>query len=301
MTPHLSCVAAQFVGPWNGATWNACALHAKASSLNVLRTTRERHLARLLGACDFVAVQETHSTQGSSALTLEHSRTQRMRYWNHGTSSAGGTALFVRKQFLDKRFSLDECRWSIVEPSRLARLSCRGGSGALDVWVVYASAGSRAARRSTLLFLARGVAPRASVLSVVPGDFNSVEEAFDRVSRGDQLSHGNEAEAKEWEELVFAPAGLTSLINHTHTRVGAQSASLIDRIYSNHGGSDQLLQDHFTIVVIPHNHLSDHRALIGGRRLRGRAGHQVIPKWVTERHSWHSLVGRCYRVYNPAG
>ena len=117
----------------------------------------------------------------------------------HPCSCYAGLGLVVKDNFL-RRFDANP-RWVVILPGRAAKLELRGGEGALDIFVAYFPTGANITEHDTFGFrrneidgctsfqalrgrmrtrFAGAIAPKASALTVLGGDFNWVKEDIDR-------------------------------------------------------------------------------------------------------------------------
>ena len=90
----------------------------------------------LLSRVDFVAVQETHSTEGRADAEETMLPPGTRAFWAHGDRRTAGIALLVKEDFLG-RFAALPPRWEILDPGRAGRLSLCSQEGRLDTVVVY--------------------------------------------------------------------------------------------------------------------------------------------------------------------
>lgn len=115
---------------YRGATWNAqgffaCDLHRQHA--------KRRLLHSLLRGHDFVGLQETHTTEGSSAGVQLPDGV--VSLWSHGTRRQGGVALLVQAAFLCRCSPVAREDWEEILLGRLVVLHLRGLGGALSVAV----------------------------------------------------------------------------------------------------------------------------------------------------------------------
>ena len=160
--------ALPFYGDFSGTWWNTQALFASDATL---QTNKHRHAWSLLAKVDFTGFAETHSTIGhTTAASLPDSSEF---FWSHGpTRWQAGVGLAVKHTFLQNFNKTDDSSWQEIVPGRAAKLSLRGPSGALDLYVCYLPTGSQADNEKLHIIntLRDSLSPNDKVLSILMGD-----------------------------------------------------------------------------------------------------------------------------------
>ena len=134
-----------YIGDFRGCTWNAQALFARRASR---QCPKQRQVRKLLQNHDFLAVQETHSTEGG-VLAFECPAGTAAR-WSHGTTQRAGIGLLLQDSFLSNFNVLQEGDWEEIEAGRAAVLHLRGPQGSHDIWVLYMATGEDGPLKSSL-------------------------------------------------------------------------------------------------------------------------------------------------------
>ena len=120
-----------FFKDFSGTWWNAQALFAADPSL---QTDKHRHAWGLLRKVDFAGFAETHSTEGHTQAASLPSDCE--FFWSHGpTRWQAGVGLGLKRSFLQHFNPTNNEDWYQIVPGRAARLSLRGASGALDIYL----------------------------------------------------------------------------------------------------------------------------------------------------------------------
>ena len=132
---------------------------------------KQDHLWDLLAQADFAGIAETHGTIGhvNACALPDHSTF----FWAHvPTRANAGVGLAVKNMFLQQFNPVTLDDWDQFELGRMAKLSLRGPQGGLDLIVAYLPTGSGTdvEKRRILDILARNVAPKDEVLTLIMGD-----------------------------------------------------------------------------------------------------------------------------------
>ena len=123
--PALPPARIPFTGDFRGCTWNAQALFARGwrKQNNNMRQARS-----LLATHDFVALQETHSTEGRSRmLRLPHQCAP--FYSHHDSTHTAGVCVWVKRALLRQFNPTTIDSWIEVAPGRAAILRLDGPRG----------------------------------------------------------------------------------------------------------------------------------------------------------------------------
>ena len=220
---------------------------------------------------DFIALQETHSTEGyAKAIDLP---TDIRRFWSHATTRQAGIALWLKASFLAQFNPADDSSWEQIEPGRAAVLRLRGPRGGLDVFVLYHHTGDDlSARACTRAAIAAKMRPQSEVLSVVLGDFNYVCRPRDRFSKDTAEWTGGRdaAEEDQFNSLLGSPFSFCELQQEDFTHDSVSSRSRLDRVYMNHFLTDQLDRCMGCVALAWVPHLSAHRPISFFRRKKER-------------------------------
>ena len=179
-------------------TWNPRAFFARNGSKMNRRIAKVRSMASTL---DFFALQETHSS-ADRALAIESEFHQHVFFWSHCSLLKGGLALGISCEFLG-RFAV--ASWKEIEQGRVGKLELRGSNGSLDLVCVYLDDQSAAAGRQSFSSISNSLAPQPDVLSVILGDFNFVENTYDRICKtsGQFTGDRDAMDAKLFKEHVL--------------------------------------------------------------------------------------------------
>ena len=245
---------------------------------------------QMLESCDFVGLQETHSTpervSGLAATFNSHEM-----YWSHSSCRQGGLGLIVSKAFLAK---FSTCSWVEIQSGRIAKLQLRGRHGELDIFICYLCPHSKTDRAVSFRLLSQNVKPSGQTLSVVMGDFNVVTSNHDRWCKtsGAYIGARDSAEAKLFDETVLRPFGLHEWSQDVHTFEGGRALARLDRVYINQHSCDQLDRScECSVLQFPHA-ISDHRPVAFARRRPRKPAHSVRPLqvWTLEDPSWSQRV-----------
>ncbi len=161
--------------------WNGQGLFAAVAELQ----NDKRHCAeRLLHQHDIMGYTETHGNKGKVAAAALPPAYR--HFLAHGSNYQAGVGISVSDRFLEAFHTIHDSDWQELEQGRIGRLSLRGSTGALDIYIVYLQSGqeadARAARARSRRILADAIAPQSQVLSIIMGDWNFVEDARDRWS-----------------------------------------------------------------------------------------------------------------------
>ena len=158
---------------------------------------------------DILAIQETHSTEGSVAIARMPQDT--CAWWSHESQSTGRVGIMVNRSFMERFPGTNQDSWQEVVPGRAAILRLDGPSGSLDVAVLYMHTGAtgeaRQQRDKVKVALLKALRPQLKVLTVIVGDWNFTKEDTDRVNLevGHWSKSKDSAEHADWEDEVFAP------------------------------------------------------------------------------------------------
>jgi hypothetical protein len=229
-----------FSGPFRGATWNAQALFARRAQSHHEKLSV---VNQLLLQNNFVAIQETHGTEGAARLVRLPAST--VAFWSHDSQRSAGVGLVVQKQFLQQFHAISQDSWIQVEPGRAAILRLKGPQGSLDIGVVYlatGNSGDHRQRSATLAKVAVLIGPVAETLTLLVGDFNYVCHARDRATKATvEWSGVNDAEEEQtFQRDIAQPNRLTELQQEAFTCDNALARSRLDRVYCNAHVATQL-------------------------------------------------------------
>ena len=260
-----------YIGDFRGCTWNAQALFARRASR---QCPKQRQVRKLLQNHDFLAVQETHSTEGG-VLAFECPAGTAAR-WSHGTTQRAGIGLLLQDSFLSNFNVLQEGDWEDIEAGRAAVLHLRGPQGSLDIWVLYMATGEdgRNERAVTRQTLHHAIRSQTDTLTIMTGDFNYVVADRDRFCKetGSWSGRRDQIEEAEFTEKIADPFGLYELEQGHMTQENARARSRIDRVYLNQHIADQL-DGHYGCAALPWvGNLSAHRPLSFFRRRPRKRG-----------------------------
>ena len=246
----------QFRGGFRLITWNAQAFF---SSDPAKAAAKQRWARSLLNRCDLLLITEAHGTPGIHKAwrpPLGHSA-----WWSAGASTAhAGVGIIANNKFLSQ---FNSVIWRVIWPGRLARLMLRGADGALDVYVAYAHSGAMVGeaelhglpasqwhrcttfpelRNACRCRLARAIAHRHSVLTIVGGDWNWVVEHADRqtLAAAAPSLRNDASEETHFQSQVALPNGLAEMHQPELTHASATSRARLDRFYSNQPVTEQL-------------------------------------------------------------
>ena len=85
-------VEMQFTGEFRGYPWNSQALFARRAAR---QHAKRRHVSKLAQNHDFVAIQETHSTDGKTKAFQNLVRMS--SFWSHGSTHQAGVGLLAKQ------------------------------------------------------------------------------------------------------------------------------------------------------------------------------------------------------------
>ena len=237
------------------ATWNSQALFARKRHRHI---SKDLFVRRLLRHRDAVLLTDTHGLEGATAAWS--CPADCVPYFTPGSSRRAGVGVVVSKRFLS-RFQAAEPAWEVIVPGRAAVLRLRGAEGRLDLFVLYFPTGKvgevevqdaavqadlqatiRQQRLEMRSRVAAAMAPQASALSVLMGDFNWVTEERGRFNLESRSFTGaaDAPEERHWQETVLWPTGAYEVRQDDYTHENAVVRSRIDRVYWNAFHSEQL-------------------------------------------------------------
>ena len=296
--------ALPFYGDFRGTWWNAQALFASDATL---QTNKHRHAWSLLAKVDFTGFAETHSTIGhTTAASLPDSA---KFFWSHGpTRWQAGVGLAVKHTFLRNFNTTDDSSWQEIAPGRAAKLSLRGSSGALDIYVCYLPTGSQTENEKLHIInkLRDCLAPNDTVLSILMGDWNFVMETEDRLClRTMEFTGRADKPLARNFQAVLDNYQLHELEQPAYTHENTTAHSKIDRIYINHHVADQLDRE-FSAATLPRTKLSTHKPITFARKSRPpQANDQAaaqFPSYILHHNQWKRNLHLNYhdRLFNDA-
>ena len=179
-----------------------------------------------------------------------------------------GVGLAVKHTFLQNFNKTDDSSWQEIVPGRAAKLSLRGPSGALDLYVCYLPTGSQADNEKLHIIniLRDSLSPNDKVLSILMGDWNFVMETEDRICLRtmDFTGRADRPLARNFQTVLDAHQ-LHELEQPAFTHENSTAQSKIDRIYINHHVSDQLDRQ-FSASTLPRTKLSTHKQISFARK-----------------------------------
>jgi len=277
-----SQVAGQYREDFSATSWNSQGMFCKDLAKH---RSKCEYICRLAGQHDVTMLEEIHGDDGTYEA-WQRPRTHEA-FFSHGPSyGVAGVGMLVKKEFL-KKFSSH--RWVEIWRGRAAKLELRGAAGSLDLWVVYFHTGARVqpadldgvlpgARRTCASFaairshmrsrIAKALAPRRLVLSVIAGDFNWCAERDGRRTLATMRISGSRDlhEERHWLQLS-EPLGFFEAQQMEFTHRSAAACSRLDRIYLNQHASEQLDRELFVGALDWQRDLSHHRAITISKRL----------------------------------
>ena len=189
--------------------------------------------------------------------------------------------------------------WEVIERGRAGVLRLDGPVGSLDLVVAYFPTGSgqatftdnagdarlnAAAERARLrIKIQAALRPAESCLSVVAGDFNWVADDSDRISMSSASESGarDRGEEQHWRRIT-TPFRLHELHQSEMTHCSSLARSRLDRVYWNQDLSEQLDRQLFCAVLPWQTGLSNHRAVIAGRRITEACGAEAASATIRE-------------------
>ena len=131
--------------------------------------------------------------------------------------------LAVKRTFLEHFNPTSDAAWHEIVPGRAARLSLRGASGALDLYVCYLPTGSmnEEQKQQAICKIHDSISPNDNVLSILMGDWNFVMNNENRLCLRTMEFTGNSDRplARNFQLLLDTPQ-LHELeqLAYTHTR-----------------------------------------------------------------------------------
>ena len=171
--------ALPFYGDFSGTWWNSQALFTSDATL---QSNKHRHAWSLLAKVDFTGFAETHSTIGhTNAASLPNTSSF---FWSHGpTRWQAGVGLAVKHSFLQNFNAINDSSWQEIAPGRAAKLSLRGPSGALDLYICYLMTGTQTEGEKLRIInkLRESMAPNDTARTILMGDRNFGMETEDRL------------------------------------------------------------------------------------------------------------------------
>ena len=281
--------ALPFYGDFSGTWWNAQALFASDAGL---QSDKHRHAWSLLAKVDFAGFAETHSTTGHTEAASLPNNTK--FFWSHGpTRWQAGVGLGIKHTFLQHFNPTTNASWQEIVPGRAAKLSLRGPSGAVDMYVCYLPTGSQNEDQKlhTINSIRESLAPNNTVLSILMGDWNFVMHDEDRLCMRTMQFTGNTDRplARNFQALLNTH-DLHELEQLAYTHENSTAQSKIDRIYSNHHIADQL-DKQFSTATLPRTHLSTHKPITFARRSRQTNDHEhkkvQFPTYILNHKQWN--------------
>ena len=307
--PRPTQIARPYTGNYKGATWNAQGLLAT----DLRRQHRKRrYLSHIMQQHDFVAVQETHGTDGhAAAMQLPDGCTP---CWSHGSRQQGGVALLIKDSFLRHFQKVHQTDWVEAVPGRLGILHLRGPQGGMAIATAYFQSGhsseasghtSEASRREMRNVLRRAMAASPHVLWVVAGDFNWVTKKDDRFAlhTGIFSGHHDNSDELHWQTQVAGPGKLVEMSQAEFTYQSEGVRSRLDRVYTSHPTSDFFMDDFWAAAwswpevdeatKLPD---SDHRPLSFGHAVAQPDGRPPVVKEHQVRHP--DFAARVSREYH---
>ena len=161
--------------------------------------------------------------------------------------------------------------WEELDLGRAAVLRLRSNRGALDIYVVYFTAGNKTGQRersSLRRKFAGAMRPAHGTLSIIMGDFNYVTSEDERVTKHTSRWSGLDDmfEENDFQEVLAKPFALSERQQEHFTCDTALARSRLDRIYSNQHLTDQLDRWHGCSALQWVRHLSAHRPVSFTRR-----------------------------------
>ena len=216
-----------------------------------------------------------------------------MFFWSHGpTRWQAGVGLAVKRTFLQHFNHTTDAAWHEIIPGRAARLSLRGASGALDLYVCYLPTGSmnEEQRQHTINKIRDNIAPNDKVLSILMGDWNFVMNNEDRLCLSTMQFTGNSDRplARNFQTLLDTHQ-LHELEQLAYTHENTTAQSKLDRIYINHHLADQL-DKQFSASTLPRTRLSTHRPITFARRSKQALDQEQkrpqFPSYILSHKQW---------------
>lgn len=157
-----------------GGSWNAQALFAAKPTLE---DSRFKIISCILPSVDFCVFSETHSTHCRALALDARYRQEFVWFYVHGTRSAKGLGLAVRRTFL-ANFSYHA--WLQVHSSSVGVLRLDGPHGPLDLYACYLDSQHAHIRTTQLRAIHSMFRGSQSCTSVLLGDFNCTRTGLDR-------------------------------------------------------------------------------------------------------------------------
>ena len=279
-------------GSFRGVSWNAQALFSPDADR---QEPRQRLLAQLAKAHDFVLLQETHSTDGS--LLTWRAPEGYAYFHSHGSTSVAGVGILVDEQFLQRFEKPKSNRLEEIIPGRVGALRLAGKEGRIDLVVVYATTGDAQHERAELRDkLSRSLVPPTQALTVVAGDWNYVSAEEDRYSL-DPVSWTGDRQSREedhFQHVLGSPFSLIEFEQQEYTNQSSTGRARLDRAYANFGPDSQL-DHHIACVALPWpgRSVSSHRPLnfrFGLPQRREDDGNRPIPEYIIRQPEWQQRV-----------
>ena len=285
---QLPEAALPFYGDFRGTWWNSQALFASDATL---QSNKHRYAWSLLAKADFTGFAETHSTIGHTEAASLPSTSK--FFWSHGpTRWQAGVGLAVKHSFLQNFNTTHDRDWQEIAPGRAAKLSLRGPSGGLDLYVCYLPTGSQSEEQKVHIInqLRENISSNDSVLTILMGDWNFVMETEDRLCLRtmDFTGRADRPLARKFQTVLDAYQ-LHELEQPAFTHENTTAHSKIDRIYTNHHVSEQLDRQ-FSASTLPRTKLSSHKAITFARQSKQADDQQPkkvqFPSYVLQHEHW---------------
>ena len=126
-----------------GCSWNVQALLARNTSR---QTSEFRKVSELLGAHDFIGLQEIHSNEGGSGAAPIPGAV--CGFWCHGQDRQDGVVLLLNHKSLRNFNVVRDDDWECIELGRAVTLRLRGPSGRLGHSRRLSGIGQRSCKQS---------------------------------------------------------------------------------------------------------------------------------------------------------
>ena len=282
-----------YTGDFSGALWNAQALWAAGGRKQESKFER---LGQILCNRDFAGITETHGTEGK--IFAGSGLKDCMSFWSHLSGRSGGIGLALKNTWLANFNPISVEDWHEIEPGRIGKLTLCGANGAIDIVVMYLQTGNdhstdQRARISSMKKLAPHIASRAEVLTILMGDMNFVIDEQDRWTiQSKQWSGARDApDQKAFVETLQIPSGLQEWHQEAYTCFTGLALSRLDRVYSNHHGTEQLDRT-FQCGLMSKTEHSVHKPVVFSRRgpPRSSEGNKILPNHILRHDDWPKRV-----------
>ena len=280
-------------GDFTGFAWNSQALFAQKAQ----RQFQKRYKAQQLASRhDFGTFSETHGLLGrADALWLPPDIHP---FWSHGTSHQGGVGLWIKNTFLSK---FQNWVWVELEAGRVAVLRLSGDAGEFDIFCVYLDTNSSVNRHNSIRMIGNATRPKEQVLSIIVGDFNTVEHNEDRwnLNAGSYsgTNNDNANDAAVFKEVLREGHGFHEWDQPFFTCEAGGARSRIDRMYTNQHISYQIDRNCSCSALEWNLDLSRHRAISFARRSPAPrcVGDKPLCARVFKRKGWADEVIRDFQ------